>query len=1010
MIWFACVFGLCCGIIAQLIAAQNSAAVKRSEAKVISTAARLQNAAQAATKKAAHPAFLSKPGASLLPMRGPNPVGSKDRDLANKRTVTAEEKRALLDGHHRLDTQFDCSSAVPISCGGVINGNNTNGTHLVSLYNCVPWNESGPENMYVLTTTVTTTISAELSNMTGGNLDVFILNACDDAACIEYGAVAAIANCVFAGTYYIMVDGYYGSVSPYTLTVSCTECGEPLENDECANAIGLTCGTTEEIVDLAGATNSCPTVHGYPDAWYKFYLDPAISACWNVAISYCGTDASLTNIGVVLENDCACNDYVTITRSSSAYCSSPSWLPEYFYWDSLTAGWWYLPVFANPAVTVVFDLSCEPCPPPPANDLCENAVVLAVPASVQGTTAGATNDNTMLCSETQTAPGVWYTVVGTGHTMTASLCNTSPSWDSKITIACGSCGEFTCVAYIDDYCGVLSQVSWCSEAGTAYYILVHGYSTDTGAFTLDVTDDGVPCAPTVPCRCPQVSDLTAYPVGTDISLHWTAANLGVYKIWMTTRTNPSGEPPSDPNWDLIATRPVMMAGTQAYLDPVGGDFRKRYVVTYECGASGRCCYGELENPSCGDWPRVLCNYFGGTWTSGLTCATTCPTGCNITCPPGAILEGEPCPNSPDTTNAGCNSSPYVFSQIACGQTVCGTAYSSSSTRDTDWYLFTTTGWNIIRARGTGELPLQILIINLNNWCPVTNNDVIAWVQTPQCVEGTCQTSCVAAGTYALWCGCSEFADHPCSDYVLTLECEPCTPPACTPDFQITGTGTVSGNTCGADNNCNSMPSEEQIVQVTITQAGTYTFSLCPEGTWDTYMFLDATCCATTHIAFNDDYCGTTSQITQQLNLGTYYVTIEGWSSTACGEWTLTITEALVCVPDFNMTAPGSVSGNTCGALSDCATRASEDQIVAVTIPAAGAYTFSLCNPQATWDTYMYLDATCCASSHLTDSDDYCSTASQFSYTFGAAGTYYVLIESYYSSGVCGAWTLNVTSP
>jgi hypothetical protein len=889
-IWLAGVCGMFCGVIGYLIAAPHLVESRKSKGQVVSTAANSSMAAGMETKAAWGPLQVSKPGASLTPASAPEPIRltTGNNSSKNKQLLTRDELNALR-GRNSLDTPFDCSSAVPVHCGDAVNGNNTNGTHLVNVYDCVPWNESGPEDIYVLTTAVTMSISAELSNMTGGNLDVFILSACDNAACIGYGETAAVTNCVFHGVYYIVVDGYYGSVSPYTLTVTCTECGSPPDNDDCTNALELTCGTTDEILDLAGATNSCPWIHPYPEAWYKFYLDPEVSARWNVAISYCGTDASLISIGSVLENGCACDNPVAISRYSSSYCGSPSWLPEYFYWDNLAAGWWYVPVFANPVVTVVFSLNCEPCPPPPANDYCEDAVGLLVPSRVQGTTVSATNDHTSLCSNTQTAPGVWYTVVGTGHTMTASLCNTTPSWDTKISVACGSCGEFTCVAYIDDYCGVLSQVSWCSIAGTTYYVLVHGYSTDTGRFTLDIMDDSAQCESPIPCTCPPVSNLTAHCVGTDISLSWTAADLGVYRIWMTTRMGSFGGP-ADPNWELVATLPVTSYGTQTYLDPSGGNLRKFYVVTYECGTIGRCCYGDLENPLCGDWPRALCDYFHGTWISHLTCATACPTGCNITCPPEAILEGEPCPNSPDNFNGGCNSSPDVFSEIACGQTVCGTLYSSSSARDIDWYRFTTTGWSIIRARTTGELPLQILIINLNAGCPVTGHDVLAWVHIPQCAEGNCQTSCLAPGTYALWCGCSEFSDHPCSDYVLTLECEPCTPPPCTPDFEITGTGTVSGNTCNALNDCPTRTSEDQIVAVTIPAEGTYTFSLCPAGSWDTYMYLDVSCCSASHLTSNDDFCGTTSQFSYTFSVpGTYYVLIEGYASSDCGSWVLNIT-------------------------------------------------------------------------------------------------------------------------
>jgi hypothetical protein len=69
--------------------------------------------------------------------------------------------------------------------------------------------------------------------------------------------------------------------------------------------------------------------------------------------------------------------------------------------------------------------------------------------------------------------------------------------------------------------------------------------------------------------------------------------------------------------------------------------------------------------------------------------------CEIDCPPWSVLEGEPdCePNYDDITNGGCNSTPNVFTNLACSAsiTVCGTyggfLYNGLSYRDTDWYEY-----------------------------------------------------------------------------------------------------------------------------------------------------------------------------------------------------------------------------------------------------------------------------------------------------------------------------------
>lgn len=140
-------------------------------------------------------------------------------------------------------------------------------------------------------------------------------------------------------------------------------------------------------------------------------------------------------------------------------------------------------------------------PPPPSNDLCEDAIdIPALPASINGTTAFATTDfGAPTCVTSVSGPGVWYTVTGTGNTITASTC-ANPAYDTKLNVYCGGCDDFTCVTGNDDFCAFQSEVSWCSQSGVEYLILVQGFSpADSGPFTLDVTDNGVACAGAVNC-------------------------------------------------------------------------------------------------------------------------------------------------------------------------------------------------------------------------------------------------------------------------------------------------------------------------------------------------------------------------------------------------------------------------------------------------------------------------------------------------------------------------------
>lgn len=137
-------------------------------------------------------------------------------------------------------------------------------------------------------------------------------------------------------------------------------------------------------------------------------------------------------------------------------------------------------------------------PPPPPGDLCDDAIAVAVPSVTAGDTSGSGVDAAPFCGTSISAGGVWYTVIGTGNTITASTCAGTP-YDSKLNVYCGPCNNLTCVTGIDDFCGLQSQVSWCSQAGALYRILVQGFGGATGPFTLTITDDGVPCVASVQC-------------------------------------------------------------------------------------------------------------------------------------------------------------------------------------------------------------------------------------------------------------------------------------------------------------------------------------------------------------------------------------------------------------------------------------------------------------------------------------------------------------------------------
>jgi len=163
----------------------------------------------------------TRPGSTVVKAPASNePAYLNDPDYLRK--LEKEELAKPYMG--TLDGLLDCTSPISIACGGSYSGTNSGFPSNVTYYSCSGWTESGPEVLFELTITSPKIIVAALSGLTG-DLDVFILSTCDEAQCIAYGDNSATTTCKTAGTYYIVVDGYYGAISPFTLTVSCIPCG-----------------------------------------------------------------------------------------------------------------------------------------------------------------------------------------------------------------------------------------------------------------------------------------------------------------------------------------------------------------------------------------------------------------------------------------------------------------------------------------------------------------------------------------------------------------------------------------------------------------------------------------------------------------------------------------------------------------------------------------------------------------------------------------------------------------
>jgi hypothetical protein len=153
----------------------------------------------------------------------------------------------------------------------------------------------------------------------------------------------------------------------------------------------------------------------------------------------------------------------------------------------------------------------------PDNDQCSTATPLAgtLPIVATGTFTGATVESNPIL-QLGSAPfngmsnrrGVWFEVTGNGNTLTASLCDSSPAFDSVILVMCGTCDGLSIVATGDNdgpsCAGTQASASWCSAAGQSYFVWIApaAAGAQTFAYTLTVSDGPV-CSTAIPCAtCP----------------------------------------------------------------------------------------------------------------------------------------------------------------------------------------------------------------------------------------------------------------------------------------------------------------------------------------------------------------------------------------------------------------------------------------------------------------------------------------------------------------------------
>lgn len=142
----------------------------------------------------------------------------------------------VLDDSRRLTVTpagGSCVQDFTLACGDTDfwSNNGTGSTNAVSTYSCDPeLSQSGPEYTYIFEPATDTDVQLDLTGLSA-DLDLFVLRdfgtGCIPGNCISSSVAASNANdqirfgAVGGRRYYVVVDGYLGATSNYTIQLTC---------------------------------------------------------------------------------------------------------------------------------------------------------------------------------------------------------------------------------------------------------------------------------------------------------------------------------------------------------------------------------------------------------------------------------------------------------------------------------------------------------------------------------------------------------------------------------------------------------------------------------------------------------------------------------------------------------------------------------------------------------------------------------------------------------------------
>jgi hypothetical protein len=441
---------------------------------------------------------------------------------------TCGEGQVCNNGLCLTYTAKTCATPAAIACGDVVSSFNSAAENLLNGYACAAsLSETAGEEVYALTLDADAEIQIDLTGLSA-DLDLFVLTGtCDPASCTNHSAGIRDERVTLTGTagttYYIVVDGYSGATSSYSLAVTCgtpcvpdcgaLECGlDPLCGVECGpcgageqcNAgvceapEGLTCATPGTLAcdgEVQGDTTTSPalmTAYGC-----SFFNQPGGEDVYELT----GLEAGGTGM-LVLSDLSADLDLLLFAVPDGGECGAAACIE---YGDSsiefeVEAGFTYYAVVdtyiaAQPSaytLSLACTAGCDPACG--ANQECVDGTCIDLPTlscvdatpitcaggAVTGTTVGGSEavERYSCTNWTESGPEVVYVFTAPADGSYTFQLSVDELIDLDLFVLGADCDPTTCLAHGD------TAATFTATAGTTYYIVVDGYGGDEGSFVL----------------------------------------------------------------------------------------------------------------------------------------------------------------------------------------------------------------------------------------------------------------------------------------------------------------------------------------------------------------------------------------------------------------------------------------------------------------------------------------------------------------------------------------------